>query len=186
MTANERGFTGVEIHHYIEEDNDAPLVVLEPLIERPFDDFQDFYLSCNEEGIIMDYEDFWIVENQSLERTYRVADRCGNEVVLVQQIILKNVADNTIANVTEQPLKLWPNPAVSEISASHLLVSGGDYYFELITAGGQKLAISSTQPGIAGTEVSHRFDITGLASGTYLVVLHQGNDTHSGTFVVEN
>lgn len=177
------------VNQYLEADLLAPVVNYAPYVERPADDFGGSYLSCDEGGTIMDQEDSWLDEGALLERTYRVADRCGNETVAVQQIALLKAAPDTASEAAPDgalTVQLWPNPAGEQVFVAFGLAHACDWHLELYGAAGQLIDKTATMHGLAQSRATGNFNTGHLSPGTYLVLVVVGDQRITRTFVVGN
>lgn len=83
--------------------------------------------------------------------------------------------------VTENQIKVYPNPASNYISLDFRIQNGENNHLEIYNAIGNKVKSFRLTP-----EKLQNIDINDLHSGKYFFVIRSGDESHSGSFVISN
>jgi len=107
--------------------------------------------------------------NGSYTITLVVTNACGSDTMTYNTNVNIGIIENALTN----SLNVYPNPASYLVNISFNAISGGDATIRLLDVQGREI-IRNNANAAAG-KFMHKIDVTGLASGIYMIEVQSGD-----------
>jgi hypothetical protein len=107
--------------------------------------------------------------NGSYTITLIVTNACGSDTMTFNTNVNIGIGENALAN----SLNVYPNPASYQVNISFNAISSGDATIRLLDVQGREI-IRDNANAAAG-KFMHEIDVTGLASGIYMIEIQSGD-----------
>jgi len=148
----------------------------------------DFFVDYNHVTFSAGVHHFTRIDLEGEEMTVTATDEEGNEVdrFLISKRVSVDVDGRLSAElpdslVLEMP---FPNPASGRVVLRYTVPQGGRVEADMFDAAGRRVLRLVDRIHPMGTYTS-RFDVSGLAAGTYMIRFHVGADDEARTLVVQ-
>ena len=98
-----------------------------------------------------------------------VTNSCGSDTMTYNTNVNIGISENALAN----SLNVYPNPAIYQVNISFNAINSGDATIRLLDIQGREI-IRDNANAAAG-KFMHEIDVTGLASGIYMIEIQSGD-----------